>query len=351
MRVAIVNDSPMAVEALRRVVAGVPYLDLVWTAVDGAEAVAKCSENAPDLILMDLIMPVMDGVEATKKIMESSPCAILVVTASVGRNSARVYEAMGFGALDATKTPALQPDGVSEAHRALVEKIESIGQLLRIGPTKPRFTTGDQKLPPIAEDSFPQLLAIGASTGGTRAIEQVLLNLPADVPGTVIVQHMPEGFTATYAERLNRLCAMEVREARDGDIVAPGVALIAPGGEHMMLRRSGSRYSVQVKAGPPVSRHRPSVNVLFRSVAKHAARNAVGVILTGMGDDGAKGLLDMREAGAYTIAQDEESSVVWGMPRVAAELGAISDVRSLNEIPKAILGHLRAKQLASAGVE
>ncbi len=334
MRVAIVNDSRMAVEALRRVVAGVPRLDLVWIAVDGAEAVAKCSENAPDLILMDLIMPVMDGVEATKKIMESSPCAILVVTASVGRNSARVYEAMGFGALDATKTPALQPDGVSEAHRALVEKIESIGQLLRIGPTKPRFTTSDRKFPPIAKDSFPQLLAIGASTGGPRALERILSGLDRDFPGAIVlVQHIDEGFAPGLAEWLQRSTSRDVVIIRGQETPRQGKVYLTGSNHHLILnRRLRFEYTIE----PASLVYRPSVDVFFDSITSRPPASVIGVLLTGMGRDGAEGLLALREAGHPTIAQDQASSVVYGMPKAAAELGAADSILPLDEIAEKI---------------
>ncbi|MDF1505672.1 chemotaxis protein CheB, partial [Roseisolibacter sp. H3M3-2] len=202
---------------------------------------------------------------------------------------------------------------------------------------EPSLGDADALPPGALLDTTHKVLAIGASTGGTQAIEQVLTQLPAHAPGTVIVQHMPEHFTAAFARRLNGLCAMEVREARDGDAVVPGVALIAPGGKHMVLQRSGARYFARIKDGPPVHHQRPAVDVLFQSVARHAGRNALGVILTGMGADGAKGMLAMREAGAHTIAQDEQSCVVFGMPREAIRLGAAAEVVALPQVAPAVL--------------
>ncbi len=350
IRLLVVDDSAVVRKVLSDELSKFADIEVVGTATDPYVARERIVELNPDVMTLDVEMPRMDGLSFLAKLMKHRPMPVVVVSSLTPENSANALKALELGAVEVIPKPGSQ-FSVPDVGRHLVRAVRAAAVANLSVPRGPLSAASRTPVKLGKLTTTHKVLAIGASTGGTRAIEQVLLTLPAAVPGTVIVQHMPEGFTATYAERLNRLCPMEVREARDGDIVAPGVALIAPGGQHMMLRRSGTRYSVQVKAGPPVSRHRPSVNVLFRSVAKHAARNAVGVILTGMGDDGAKGVLEMREAGAYTIAQDEESSVVWGMPGVAAKIGAISDVRSLDEIPEAILGHLRAKQLASAGVE
>ena len=350
IRLLVVDDSAVVRKVLSDELSKFADIEVVGTATDPYVARERIVELNPDVMTLDVEMPRMDGLSFLAKLMKHRPMPVVVVSSLTPENSANALKALELGAVEVIPKPGSQ-FSVPDVGRHLVRAVRAAAVANLSVPRGPLAAASGTPVKLGRLTTTHKVLAIGASTGGTRAIEQVLLNLPADVPGTVIVQHMPEGFTATYAERLNRICPMEVREARDGDIVAPGVALIAPGGEHMMLRRSGARYSVQVKSGPPVSRHRPSVNVLFRSVAKHAARNAVGVILTGMGDDGAKGLLDMREAGAYTIAQDEESSVVWGMPGVAAKIGAVSDVRPLHEIPEAILDHLRAKRMASAGVE
>lgn len=350
IRLLVVDDSAVVRKVLSDELSKFADIEVVGTATDPYVARERIAELDPDVMTLDIEMPRMDGLSFLAKLMKHRPMPVVVVSSLTPENSDNALKALELGAVEVIPKPGSQ-FSVPDVGRHLVRAVRAAAVANLSVPRGPISAASGKPVELGSLTTTHKVLAIGASTGGTRAIEQILLNLPADVPGTVIVQHMPEGFTATYAERLNRLCPMEVREARDGDIVAPGIALVAPGGQHMMLRRSGARYSVQVKAGPPVSRHRPSVNVLFRSVAKHAAGNAVGVILTGMGDDGAKGLLEMKEAGAYTIAQDEQSSVVWGMPGVATKIGAANHIRPLNEIPGAILGNLRAKQPALAGVE
>ncbi len=319
-------------------VASVPHLELVWIAVDGAEAVTKCQDDRPDLVLMDLIMPVMDGVEATRRIMESSPCAILVVTASVGRNSAKVYEAMGFGALDATKTPTLQPDGVSEAQKPLVDKIESIGQLLRLSPTMPRFTAGKQKPASISRDSFPPLLAIGASTGGPRALACILSGLDREFPGAIVlVQHIDEEFAPGLAEWLERTTSRDVHVIRGQESPRKGKIYVTGSNHHLILNRD---LRFEYTTEPEALAYRPSVDVFFDSIARLPRASVIGVLLTGMGRDGAEGLLTLRRAGHYTIAQDQASSVVYGMPKAAAELGAADSILPIDRIADRIAGEI-----------
>jgi two-component system response regulator WspF len=324
----------MAVEALRRVVAGVPHLDLAWIALDGAEAVRKCSEDVPDVILMDLIMPVMDGVEATRRIMESSPCAILVVTASVGRNAAKVYEAMSYGALDATRTPTLDSKGISESHRALLEKIASIGQLLGLCPVAPPPGAGVEERPRVSRDAFPRLLAIGASTGGPRALERILSGLDRDFPGAIVlVQHIDAEFAAGLAEWLERSTSWNVGTIRDRETPREGKVYLAGSNHHLILNR---HLELEYTSEPESLVYRPSVDVFFRSVATRPSGSVIGVLLTGMGRDGAEGLLALRRAGHPTIAQDEASSVVYGMPKAAAELGAADSILPIEKIAETI---------------
>ena len=332
MNIAIVNDVPMAVEAMRRLLLAAPRHRLLWVAHDGAEAVAMCARERPDLILMDMIMPVMDGVEATRRIMAATPCAILVVTATVDGNSAKVFEALGAGALDAVNTPVVEAD---ERNRLspLLAKIDMLGVLIgdarRDGPTPSapvRWSTDD--LNP------DQLVGIGASAGGPAALAEVLHGLPADFPAAVvIIQHVDEQFAKGLAEWLGRHSPMPVSVARGGERPVRGTVLVAGSGDHLTF--SGAN-TLTYTPHPADYLYRPSVDVFFRSIVKHWRGGAVGVLLTGMGRDGAQGLKALRDAGCHTIAQDRATSAVYGMPKAAAALEAAVEVLPLNQIAPAL---------------
>jgi two-component system, chemotaxis family, response regulator WspF len=327
MRIGIANDLPMAVEILRRVLALTPAYQVIWVAHNGLEAVRACAAEQPDLILMDLLMPVMDGVEATRQIMAATPCAILVVTAGVGANASRTFEAMGYGALDAVDTPELSRADLAEAGAALRAKIAIIGRL--IGDHDGRFKdapVGERRVPAARSD----LLAIGASAGGPAAIAKVLSDLPATFPGAIaIVQHVDEQFAPGMAEWLNQYSNLPVRLAHEGDRLQSGVALLAGTNDHMCLK---GPVAIGYTADPISYVYRPSVDVLFQSIAQYWLGDATGVLLTGMGRDGAQGLKAMHNKGHHTIAQDQASSAVYGMPKAAVVIGAASEVLALDLI-------------------
>ncbi len=345
IRVLIVDDSALVRKILSDELSKHADIEVVGTAIDPYVAREKIARLRPDVITLDVEMPRMDGLSFLAKLMRHFPLPVVVVSSLTPRDSDNAVRALALGAVEVIAKPgsALSTQGITDelaravrtAARARVARVAAVAEP---APRAPAAPTGcPDAAPALLLDTTHKVLAIGASTGGTQAIEQVLRALPANAPGTVIVQHMPEHFTAAFAKRLNGLCAMEVREARDGDAVVPGVALVAPGGRHMVLQLSGARYFARIKDGPPVHHQRPAVDVLFQSVARHAGRNAIGVILTGMGADGAKGMLAMREAGAHTIAQDEESCVVFGMPREAIKLGAAADVVGLPQVAPTVL--------------
>jgi chemotaxis response regulator CheB len=337
VRIAIVNDMRMAVEALRRVLAAAPGLELAWIALDGGEAVKKCAEDRPDLVLMDLIMPVMDGVEATRQIMARSPCPILVVTANVTVNASKVYEAMGYGALDAVNTPVLDKGAKSPGAVALLAKIKIIGHLaLKPADIDPH----GQLFPPSrASAELPPLVAIGASTGGPKAVAAILAGLPSDMPSSiVIVQHIDEVFAKGLADWLGQQCRLPVRVAAEGERPAPGVVHVAGTNDHLVLREDATfAYTPR----PVDLAYRPSVDVFFDSLASFPSELVIAVLLTGIGADGARGLLRLRQAGRHTIAQDEASCVVFGMPKAAIEIGAAVEILPVDRIGPAILARLR----------
>lgn len=332
MRIGLVNDLPMALEALRRVLATAPRHRVAWTARDGAEAVRACAADRPDMILMDLIMPVMDGVEATRRIMAATPCPILVVTATVDGNSGRVFDALGAGALDAVNTPTLAGPGAEANARALLAKIEVLGRLVE---TTPPVTAAP--FPPAGARSGAgraALFAIGASAGGPAALAEVLKHFPPSLPAAVvIVQHLDESFAAGLADWLGRQCTLPVRLAKEGDEPQAGVALLPGRGDHLVLTAGGR---LAYTPHPADYAYRPSVDVFFESVAAHWKQTAAGVILTGMGRDGARGLKKMRDARFATFAQDKASCAVYGMPKAAAEAGAAEQVLPLPQIGPAL---------------
>lgn len=287
----------------------------------------------------------MDGLTFLSRLMKHFPLPVVVVSSVTPQGSEAAVRALELGAVDVVSKPGAAYT-VAEVTEILAQRIRTAARA-KCRPASVRRTAPVTSDAPLLRMTH-KLLAIGASTGGTQAISQVLSGLPVTTPGTLVVQHMPEQFTAAFARRLDGISAMEVREAREGDTLTPGLALLAPGNRHMVLRRNGTLYEVQLKDGPPVHYQRPSVDVMFQSVARHAGPNAVGVILTGMGADGARGLLAMKEAGARTLAQDEASCVVYGMPREAAKLGAADEVCALSDVPQRILAALAAGQNAAA---
>jgi chemotaxis response regulator CheB len=320
VKIAIVNDSVLAMEAIRRVLASDPSHSVLWTATTGEEAVARCSKAKPDLILMDMIMPGVDGVEATRRIMRSHPCPILVVTASVKQNSGAVFEAMGAGALDVVATPRFDDEA---GRRELLTKIERLEQLTA-SPAMP----APRKRPGTGEATCAVL--IGSSAGGPAALAEILHALPRDLPAAIVlVQHMDARFMPELVSWLDSRSALPVRAAAEGDLLLPGVVLLAASADHLVFRRDGSLgYTIHPEDTP----YRPSVDRLFESALTGWTKPMLGVLLTGMGRDGAEGLKRLRDAGHFTIAQDEGTSALYGMPRAAAQLSAASEILPLDRI-------------------
>jgi two-component system chemotaxis response regulator CheB len=319
-------------------------IEVVGSAVDPYVARDKIVRLRPDVITLDLEMPRMNGLMFLAKLMKYHPMPVVVVSSLTPKNSDAAIRALELGAVEVICKPG-SAYRTPEVSKQLIHAVRAAA-LARI--TKKQGTSGASDMNAETQHfdlrTTHKVIAIGASTGGTQAIGSVLMSLPTTSPGTLIVQHMPEQFTRTFAQRLNQICQLEVREAQDNDHAVPGVALIAPGNRHMLLQQNGARYVVRVKNGPSVNHQRPSADVLFQSVARSAGGNAIGVLLTGMGADGAKGLLEMHEKGAYTLAQDEETSVVFGMPKEAIRLGAVDEVLPIQHIPRAIVSLLQKKE-------
>ncbi|MEI6240553.1 MAG: chemotaxis-specific protein-glutamate methyltransferase CheB [Planctomycetia bacterium] len=331
MRIGIVNDVRAACEALRRVVDSLPDHEIAWMAADGVEAVAMAKRDRPDLILMDLIMPHLDGVQATRQIMASAPCAILVVTATVSGNISLVYEAMGFGALDAVDTPMLGPAGEVSGAGALVEKIGMIAKI--VGSSEPRRTAR-----PAAPAAPPKLVAVGASTGGPKAISDLLLPLPHDWNVAVlVVQHVDVAFSQGLAKWLSDRTNRAVRVAEHGQQPAAGDVLLAGTNDHLVLSKA---RTLEYREEPREVFFRPSVDVFFESVADHWPQTGAALLLTGMGKDGAKGLLKLRSRGWHTMAQDEASSVVWSMPKAGIDLGAACEVLTVDQMARSLVARM-----------
>lgn len=333
IRVLIVDDSAVVRKVLTEGLSKFDDIEVVGSAPDPFVAREKIAQLRPDVLTLDVEMPRMDGLTFLEKLMRHHPLPVIVVSSLTPSSSDNAIRAMALGAVEIVSKPSSQfsaPDVERQLLRAIraaaSARVDKKALSARVGASPaPLGLTGLQ--------TTHKIIAIGASTGGTQAIENVLAGWPANAPGTVIVQHMPQGFTEPFSKRLNQTCRVEVREARSGDQVVPGVVLLAPGGtKHMLLERSGANYQVILKEGPPVNYHRPSVDVLFQSVARNAGNNATGIILTGMGGDGAKGLLMMRESGAFTVAQDEQSCVVFGMPKEAIKLGGACKVVPLSQV-------------------
>lgn len=335
IRVLIVDDSATARAVLSDILDSDPMIEVIGTASDAYVARDKIVELRPDVICLDVEMPRMDGITFLKRLMHYMPLPVIMVSSLTQAGAKTTLEALEAGAVDFVPKPHSHIyDGKDEMRDELIAKIKIAS---RVKVKQHVLRTMEQANTTSLTETTNKILAIGASTGGTEALKDVLMGLPRNAPGTVVVQHMPANFTAPFAERLNSLCAMEVREARNGDSITPGVVLIAPGDYHMVVRRSGARYYVEIGSGEKISGHRPSVDVLFNSVSKIVGANAIGVILTGMGGDGARGLLAMRSVGAKTIGQDEASCIVYGMPKVAYDLGAVEKQLPLRKIAEGIL--------------
>ncbi|WP_342120919.1 protein-glutamate methylesterase/protein-glutamine glutaminase [Pseudoduganella sp. OTU4001] len=353
IKVMVVDDSAVVRQVLSGLLGREPDMQVTYAVADPILASERMRLQWPDVVVLDVEMPRMDGITFLRKIMAERPTPVVICSSLTDKSTRTSMEALAAGAVAVVCKPRLDlrqslHDGCDE----LVAAVRSAAQA-RLQPMPPALPvagrpppgaklTADAILPPVGAAEAPargsgKVVALGTSTGGTQALERVLTELPPGAPGIVIVQHMPEQFTAAFAERLNGLCQITVREARNNDPVLPGQALIAPGGRHMLLRRGPGQYFVEVVEGPLVNRHRPSVDVLFRSVAKCAGASALGIIMTGMGDDGAVGLLEMRQAGARTLAQDEQSCVVYGMPREAVKRGAAERSVGLDAISREIL--------------
>jgi two-component system chemotaxis response regulator CheB len=342
VRVLIVDDSAVVRQLLSRELARYPHIQVVGVAADPYIARDKIVQLQPDVLTLDIEMPRMDGLTFLRKLMAHHPMPVVVVSSLTGEGTRTAVEAMAAGAVDVVGKPG-SAYSIESLSPILAQKVENAARArVRAKPPAPATAAAAAAAaahaPRAAGEAMTattdKIVALGASTGGVQALTEVLSALPATAPGTVVVQHMPARFTASFAERLNGICQLEVKEAIDGDTVIPGRVIIAPGGMHMRLRRSGARYYVEVVDGPEVQHQKPSVDVLFDSVAKYAGANAVGAILTGMGADGAAGLLNMRRAGARTIAQDEATSTVFGMPMEAIKCGAAERVLPLGEVAR-----------------
>lgn len=348
IKVMIVDDSAVVRQVLSAVLVKDPSIELIAAVSDPLFAIERMRTKWPDVIVLDVEMPRMDGITFLKKIMAEHPTPVVICSTLTEKGAATTLQALEAGAFSIVSKPKLGlKQFLQDSSDDLLCTIKAAANAnaRRLVPARP--LTAPPKLSADAilsaanhamVETTDRVVAIGTSTGGTQALESVLTQLPKVCPGIVIVQHMPEKFTETFAARLNDLCKIEVREAKSGDRLLAGLALIAPGGRHMLLKRNGAQYHVDIVDGPPVSRHRPSVDVLFRSVAKCAAKNALGIIMTGMGDDGAAGLFEMRNEGALTIAQDEQSCVVYGMPKEAVKRGAVCKSLPLAGISGAITG-------------
>ncbi len=346
-RVLVVDDSAVVRQAFRDILSSDPQIELMGVAADPYVAAELIKKEIPDVITLDVEMPRMDGITFLQKIMSQNPIPVLMCSSLTEKGSETAFRALEYGAVDIVLKPRLGVKQFLEESKVLLcdaVKAAAMAKVRRISPgageVPPKLTADAVIARPSGKAMIrttEKVVAVGASTGGTEALRTFLEAMPPDAPGIVIVQHMPEYFTRSFAARMDGLCRISVKEAENNDTVIRGRALIAPGNAHVLLKRSGARYYVEVKDGPLVSRHRPSVDVLFRSAARYAGKNAVGVIMTGMGDDGAKGLLEMKEAGALTIGQDEQSCVVYGMPKEAVRLGAVSRVLPLSSIAGAVV--------------
>ena len=349
IRVLIVDDSAVVRQTIKEILESDPGIEVMAVAADPIFALKRMETERPDVIITDVEMPRMDGISFIKAIMEKDPIPIVVCSSKTEEGSANAIRALEYGAVLIIQKPKLGTKQFLEESRiricdAVREAELSKGKLgviktrFALSSVEPKLTADVMLSKPFRAivETTEKVVVVGASTGGTEALRELLAAFPEDAPGIVIVQHMPEHFTAAFAKRLDSLCRIKVKEAESSDTVLRGRALIAPGNKHVLLKRSGARYYVEVKEGPLVCRHRPSVDVLFRSAARYAGKNSVGVIMTGMGDDGSRGMREMHDSGAYTIAQDEATCVVFGMPNEAIKLGGVDVVLGLEDIAREI---------------
>jgi two-component system chemotaxis response regulator CheB len=351
IKVMVVDDSAVVRQAMHEILTSDPVIDEVACCSDPFAAAAKMQTFVPDVIILDIEMPKMDGLSFLKKIMSQHPIPVVMCSSLADSSSESGLKALEYGAVEIICKPKMGTKAFIEESKILITDIVKAAAKVQIAKVNPKRFEVQPKLSAdvmlsVSKDhsmikTTEKVILIGASTGGTEALATLLQGFRQDCPGIVIVQHMPENFTKSFANRLDSICEVSVKQADNGDTVLPGRVLLAPGNKHMMIKRSGARYYVEIKDGPLVSRHRPSVDVLFRSGARYVGKNAVGVILTGMGDDGARGMLELKEAGAYNIAQDEKSSVVFGMPKVAIEMGGVNSILSLKDIASDVIIHCR----------
>lgn len=366
IKVLVIDDSAVIRHLLTEILGETGDIEVVGTAQDPIFAMNKIFKLMPDVITLDVEMPRMDGLTFLKELMKTNPIPVLMVSALTQKGCETTLRSLELGAIDYVTKPNINvSNGIINLSDEIIKKVRLAAKAkVRSKPQGARFKEQMQieksqrllcdkhlTLDTSRMATTDKIIAIGASTGGTQAITEVIATLPESTPGIVIVQHMPPLFTRSFAERLNSVSRLDVKEAETGDRILRGTVLIAPGDKHMTIRRNGAMYYVDITDGPLVNFVRPSVDVLFRSVARHAGKNAVGVILTGMGDDGSRGLLEMKNAGAFTVAQDEESSVVFGMPKRAIELGGVDRVASLEEIPSLITGNPHADKSTQGGMK
>lgn len=360
INVLVVDDSAVVRQTLSEILSSDPRIEVIATAPDPFIAAEKMRTEAPDVILLDIEMPRMDGITFLQKIMSQHPIPVVICSSLTEEGAETKLKALEYGALDIILKPRTGTKQFLKESKVRIcdaVKAAAVAKIKRIPVTahsvSPKLTA-DVVIPKPRADAIirttEKVVVVGASTGGTEALRIFLEDMPLDSPGIVIVQHMPEHFTAAFARRLDRLCRVSVKEAENDDTVIGGRALIAPGNRHTLLKRSGARYYVEVKDGPLVCRHRPSVDVLFRSAARYAGENAVGVIMTGMGDDGSKGMLEMKNVGAYTIAQDEATSVVFGMPNESIKLGGVNKVLPLEAIAGEVMRVVTSRQKTPGAV-
>jgi two-component system chemotaxis response regulator CheB len=348
IKVLIVDDSALIRSVMKEIIGAQQDMEVVGVAPDPIVARELIKQTNPDVLTLDVEMPRMDGLDFLERLMRLRPMPVVMVSSLTERGSEITLRALELGAVDFVTKPKLSiQSGMQEYAELIADKIRAAAKArvrARTVPAANAGNSGGEALPMVRNPltSSEKLIIIGASTGGTEAIKEFLIQMPSDCPGILITQHMPEGFTTSFARRLDSLCKISVKEAAGGERVLPGHAFIAPGHSHLSLARSGANYVTQLDQGPPVNRHRPSVDVLFRSAAQFAGKNAVGVILTGMGKDGAAGMLEMKNAGAWNVAQDEASCVVFGMPREAIAVGATHEVGPLDALPRMVLDYLAA---------
>ncbi|MBF0279440.1 MAG: chemotaxis response regulator protein-glutamate methylesterase [SAR324 cluster bacterium] len=353
IRVLVVDDSAIVRQTLEELLSSDPEIEIMATASDPLVAAKKIQMEIPDVITLDVEMPRMDGITFLRKIMSQHPIPVVMCSSLTDKGSETALKALEYGAVDIIHKPRLGTkkyleeariqvcDAVKAAALAGSKRIMPVRKHVKVAPKLSADAMISKATPSAMVQTTEKIVVVGASTGGTEALRVFLEALPSDTPGIVIVQHMPENFTAAFSSRLNDICRVTVKEAADNDSVVRGRALIAPGNRHTLLKRSGARYYVEVKDGPLVSRHRPSVDVLFRSTSRYAGKNAVGVIMTGMGDDGAKGMLEMKNSGALTFAQDEATCVVFGMPKEAIKLGGVDRIFPLEALAGEVMRNSR----------